>query len=270
MIAFDLGTCLLLLDLLRRRGLEPAWAILYAWNPLVIKELAGSAHVDSAMIFFLVLAARELLLGRVRSAWIAYGAALLVKPTPILLLPLFLRRSPVRSGWILPAVGCVGFLPFWRSIPAYAESLSAFARDWAFNAGPWNLFLWLSQSLGAEGRAWADGLSLALTLCLIGVVVWTDDGSERAWYRGASWILGGYVLLSPTVMPWYLLWALPWVVLRPTWLWPGFTVLSLLSYAVYVDGQERWTVLAVEYGLLTVLCLCILLRPRPKAVTPQD
>ena len=63
--AFDLGTCLLLLSLLRARG-RPAAVILYAWNPLVLKELAGSGHLDAAMIFFLVLSIYLLDHGRPR------------------------------------------------------------------------------------------------------------------------------------------------------------------------------------------------------------
>ena len=253
MVAFDMGTCLLLILWLRRRGRPPNGAILYAWNPLVIKELSGSAHVDAALIFFLCAAFYYLELKRPWRTWLFFSAALLVKPTPIWLLPLFMRRTRWTTWWLPPVVGGLAFLPFLGSVGHYFQSLGRFAQDWAFNAGPWNLFLRVSRACGFE-RAPADALSLLLTLMVVIIVTLRDDGSRENAIRGAIWILGAYLVLSPTVMPWYLLWVLPWIVLHPanmprTWTWPVFTALSLLSYGIYVDGQESPLVLTIEYSL---------------------
>lgn len=45
--AADLGACALLLALARRFGLPEARAAWYAWNPLVVLEVAGMGHVDA-------------------------------------------------------------------------------------------------------------------------------------------------------------------------------------------------------------------------------
>jgi hypothetical protein len=53
---FDLATIAVLLMTLRALNLNLLQAAVYALNPLVIMEFAGSGHLDSAGIFFLMLA----------------------------------------------------------------------------------------------------------------------------------------------------------------------------------------------------------------------
>ncbi len=55
MTLFDLGTMLLLLGLLKMARIHLGWLIAYAWNPLVIKEIANSGHLDSIATFLVVL-----------------------------------------------------------------------------------------------------------------------------------------------------------------------------------------------------------------------
>lgn len=55
MTLFDLGIMLLVWRLLFLARMHPGWLIAYAWNPLVIKEIANSGHLDSIAAFFLVL-----------------------------------------------------------------------------------------------------------------------------------------------------------------------------------------------------------------------
>ena len=55
MTLFDLGIMILVWRLLCLAGLHPGWLIAYAWNPLVIKEIANSGHLDSIAAFFAVL-----------------------------------------------------------------------------------------------------------------------------------------------------------------------------------------------------------------------
>lgn len=262
MIGFDLGTCVLIVLMLGRRRLPVAWAVIYAWNPMVIKELAASVHVDAALIFFLLVSVeafsrhgvperRPASLAWIWMGWAAWSAALLIKPTPIVILPLLLRRAPIFT-WILPPLlGAAAFLPFRQDVATYFESLGVFAEDWAFNAGPWALFHALAESLGQD-RALADGLSAGLTLGVLGWIAWRDDGSEARLIQGVILALAVYLVLSPTVMPWYLLWVLPFVCLRPSWTWPVFTAASLASYGIYVDGEEAMWWRVLEYGAVVV------------------
>ncbi len=57
LLVFDVGTLLVMIQLLRRIGLPGDWCLAYGWCPLVLKEVANTAHLDTIAVFFTVLAA---------------------------------------------------------------------------------------------------------------------------------------------------------------------------------------------------------------------
>jgi alpha-1,6-mannosyltransferase len=56
MVLFEGLTMTGLMLLLRHLGRSREWSLLYAWCPLLVWEIAGSGHVDSIVIAFMVLA----------------------------------------------------------------------------------------------------------------------------------------------------------------------------------------------------------------------
>lgn len=256
MVLFDIGTCLLLVALLRRFDRPVSEVLIYAWNPLVIKEIAGSGHIDAMMIFFLVLAIHLASGQRYRTGLIALGCAILSKLTPVLLIGLFLKRTRPRDWPWLALVLLAGYLPYLKSWPDILQGLAAFSKEWVFNPGPWALWKWLAEMVSLPGRETASLISGVLTLALIGWVLWRDDGSADALVFGSFVILGGYLVLSATVMPWYLLWVLPLAAVRPGYAWIALTWLSLLSYLIYIDQVEHpwwlWTEFIIFFGILAV------------------
>ena len=54
MAVFDILTILLLLALLKKQGLNPSQVIIYAWNPLVVIEIAYSGHLEGLTVFLMV------------------------------------------------------------------------------------------------------------------------------------------------------------------------------------------------------------------------
>lgn len=56
LVLFDIATIFLVLFLIVKTKTHPAWLIAYAWNPLVVKEVANSGHLDSIAVFLMVLA----------------------------------------------------------------------------------------------------------------------------------------------------------------------------------------------------------------------
>lgn len=255
LLIFDMGTCWLLISILRRRG-QPIWfAAIYGWNPLAIKEIVGSGHVDGLMIFFLVLTWWAMERQRQRLALAALAAAILIKLTPLLLVPLLLRHIDRRHWWILPSIGMAAYAPWVSSLPIMIDSLKAFSSQWVFNPGPWAAVRRLTHWAGFEGRALADAISLTATLITVAVATWRCPPTWQGLLTGSRWILAIYLLMSPTVMPWYLLWALPLWVMRPGVTWPTLTWLSLLSYLVYIDGVEHSHWLNVEFTLFFAVVL---------------
>ena len=56
MVLFDTLTVLVLVALLQNLGLNKSRVIIYAWNPLVIFEIAYSGHIEGLTVFLMVAA----------------------------------------------------------------------------------------------------------------------------------------------------------------------------------------------------------------------
>lgn len=256
-VVFDLLTVLALLRLA-----PPRAVLLYAWCPLVVKEVAFTAHPDGLAVFF-VLAA--LLLARSRrlhaaAACLAFATG--AKVLALVAVPFLLRSArPVHWATFAGALGIL-YLPFVWPGGADLATLFVFAREWEFNA---SVFALLGAFLpDGVSRAVCGGLFLA--------------GAAWLWFRargGASGtfpgdrIYGLLLLLSPVVNPWYLLWLLPFAAMRPTaWAWTA-SVAVLLSYATGLNLEDfdmhpfghPWWIPPLQYGAIAVAAALSRLAP---------
>jgi hypothetical protein len=172
---FDFGSIIVLIKLLRAVGKSPHWCIVYAWCPLVIKEVANSGHLDVQAVFFTLLAALFLVKGLRYAGAVAWAAAILSKVYPVILLPLVVRqlwnhgqsarRIGAAVGPLLVACGLIAaaYFAVW---PAYTHSeggttpvrgLRTFLTEWEMND---LLFHFLYQGID---RAWPKEAQLAFT-----------------------------------------------------------------------------------------------------------
>ncbi len=126
MVLFECLTLWTVVKLLHLLGRPREQAILYAWCPLLVWEIAGSGHLDAAAMAFIGLA----LLFRYRQRPVLTGIflalAVLTKLYPLALFPaLYLRKPPVDEAgnrrsflqtldWKMPAVMLA------LALPAYA------------------------------------------------------------------------------------------------------------------------------------------------------
>lgn len=214
------------LVLLARGGARPRWLLLYAISPLVIKEAVITAHPD-ALTGFLALAACAV--SAQRLPWIAgglLGLAIASKISVVLLLPFLL----IRGGWrtvtatVLTLAAC--YLPFLMVSGSDIPTLSQFAQNWRFNPLLYAVLEWFTGPFA--GRILAG---VAIMVIAIGLY-WHDTraGSTRPKIPPADYVLGALLLFSPVVNPWYLLWLLPFAVLRPSRTAWTATFLLPLSY----------------------------------------
>lgn len=260
--------CLLFSLLLARLGRSHALVLLLAWNPLLIKEVAGSGHLDGILVTLLVA---TLLLHSGRRSTLAIATltvAVLVKLWPLILAPALLLRSRYRAWWPLPLGLGLAYWPYRSDLHALVLAFRAFSAEWVFNPGPWLLVEQLSLAVGKQGRMIPDLLHLVLTLLVIAITSWhlirnrTFDkiGFETAFTPtepvalARDWYLIGlaFLLFSATVMPWYLISVLPMAILLRSWPWLVTTAATLLSYVIYLDGKERGWVLAIEFLIIAV------------------
>ncbi len=213
-VASDLGAIALLMRLLARRQLPVRLAGLYAFNPVPLTGIAAEGHFDAVLVFCLVAALWWQETRRWSWAWVALGMAIQIKLVAVLLVPLFLRDGGWRRAAWGVAVVALPWAPWLDDVPAWLAGVREFGAGMAFNgfAPPWLVSL-------AGGRETAAGLAGTMLAGWTLLTAWRQRDTPRA----AFWILGGLVLLSPTVHYWYLAWPLALLPLFPS---PAWLVLS--------------------------------------------
>lgn len=251
---FDLLAALLLALTLRRLNQPVTRVILYAWNPLVIKAFAASGHVDAVLVAALAATAYFFAGGRRRVAAISFGLAVLAKLTPIVLLPFVVKRTGWRNATLIAAVLLAGYAPFASAGSGMFTGLLTFAREWQFNAGPYALAEWLIGHINHDPAMAARAVCGLVIIGVILFLAWRDDGRAQLFASYATPALGALVVFSPTVMPWYVIWALPLAIIARFRVWVYFSALVCAAFQVMVDETERGWVLWLEYGLFALVC----------------
>jgi hypothetical protein len=244
-LACDIATLVLVLLLLGETGRSPLWSALYWWNPLVIKELYNSAHMDAVVLplvlFALLLAAR----GRhviVASTSLAFAAG--AKIWPILLLPLILRAHAKQKRLLAAALTIFAGLILLWAIPFLivgldAESgLAAYLASWKTNSALFpalesitaTLLSGLNLADVSAGRVARALIAIALAGLAFAVSFRPLRNADDLVGR-ASLLVAALVLLSPAQFPWYVVWFAPFLAFRT---WFGFLLLTATAPLYYM------------------------------------
>ena len=260
-IAIDLLTMLLVGKTLIRVGRPTSLLLLYAWNPLLIKSTAGSAHFDGIVALGVALLMCGIVSVRrpaIAAGWIVAVAA---KLTPIVFFLPVVRRLGV--AWTVASGAAIAAL----LVPmAGGSGGEAFASDWEFNAtffhGLKLLFAWSDE----PGR-WAR-VAVAFSVAL--AALWAARSFDRvtgagpvddldAFARAALIPMAVLLLCGPVLMPWYVVWVLPLAAVARVLFWFQLTAIVQFAFLVMVDGRERPVVLFLQ-TLLTLFCVVAWLR----------
>ncbi len=247
MLLFDLMT----IGLLLRLAPAPA-VLLYAWNPLVVKEIAFTAHPDVIAVFLVLAAVVLTRKDRFQGAAVFLALAVGAKTLALPVVPFVLVRARMRDWGLFVAVLALIYMPFVLQGSTDLQTLLVFAREWEFNAAFFGLLKpWLPNPVARTL------CGLLLTIAVAGYYLAFRRMASGTIVRG-DWIYGGVLALWPVVNPWYLLWLLPFAAIRPSaWAWTA-SVAVLLSYVTGLNlnnmdmhpfGHPSW-VRPLEYGLI--------------------
>jgi len=251
-VAFDLATLGVLLAWLRALGRPPAWAIVYAWHPLVVVELAGSGHLDAVALAASVAALWAAARGREGWAGACLGLGAAVKLYPLLLLPAIWARRPARTAAAAVGVLAAAYAVYAGDGLAAGGSLLRYLAEEHFNPTLRGL---LEPALGRLGEAGLRAARVAplagLAAFAIALGVW--GRAVPAWRR-ALWLVGAYLLTTPSLFPWYALWIVPLLAAAPAWPWLYLSCAVGLTYLVFAQPVWRlpFWVIAAEFGPLAV------------------
>ena len=259
----DLVTFGLLLIALRGRGRSLGLAFVYGLNPLLLDSFAQRGQVEAIMLVWLVLAIVLWQSRRWTAAGIALAVAALVKPVPLLLIPLFARAAwdhnrSACGRFLAGAVATIGLggLPLLAARSGAFEGLWTYATQWQSNGSLFDIVA------GLGGTTIACLTAVAVVLLTIGVCM--RRISCVSVLSGRCLLVLGMVLLwAPAVFPWYVTWLLPFVVLTVqragfrrfagfAFLWSGTVLLWYGRFLVYPPTDEAyWPFLADHLGTLS-------------------
>ena len=310
-ILFDLLAAGALFLLLKHLRMNPCRVLIYFWNPLVVVEFSSSAHADIIGIFLLSLALLLLAWKRLQWSNMAVVLSFLSKFIAVLLLPILTslkkhNRIIIVLAFVLFAA--VFYLPYADAGGGLVTGLTVYASKWQFNPSIFAIILsgvksilpesWIvnfmitpygfapdAETIATRGTDLALMISkgvVALIFAVISVFYLVRLRKDLA-REGEIWVFklglilfGSFLLLNPTVQPWYLCWLLPFLVVVPNRACILLTGLVGLSYWIFVDysktgvWQESNWVRWVEYlPFYLVLVLDVTLskfKARPRQV----
>lgn len=264
LVLLDLVLCGLLILLLKRLGLPAGHAVLYAWNPLPVLEIAASGHVDGAGMCLIIAACYLLVSGQSGGDSTATGdhrparyllagglaaAAGLVKLFPLVLIPALLLLVPAGRRRYFTGAFAAGtallLAPFSQKLDGLLATLDLYARNWEFAGFAFGALRGMTGSGTAArlilGSTFFGVLLAGYGLLFLQVRNRADDG--RRVLSVCYSIAMAFLLLTPTLQPWYALALAP---LLPFAAGPAGIVLcwaAFLSYRVqipyFILGQ--WT-----------------------------
>ena len=227
------------------------------WHPLPVWEIAGSGHLDGAVVGFTALALAAALQGRQAWSGAALAAGFLVKFFPLVIAPALWR--PLRSNlgdWRWPAafiaVVAVAYLPYsgvgWRVLgflPGYVgeENSASGSGFWLLDIARHAAPIPLAAYLAVAG--------LVMTGMAIGAFCRRSD--RRASLPWAAALGCGALIFASPHYPWYFVWLVALSTAAPWWPACWLTSTAILLYWDANTGRTPIWVGFTIYGGFAIL-----------------
>jgi hypothetical protein len=242
----------------RAAGAPPENILLYAWHPLPVWEIAGSGHVDAAVVAFVALALAAAVTGRRAWSGAALGAATLVKFFPLVLAPALWRPGKSNLGdWRWPAafiaVIVAAYLPYigvgsrvLGFLPGYVaeENLASGSGFWVLDLARRAIPVPLAAYLGLAVTAMA-GLAIAALRRS------PNPPSSLPW---ATALATAALFFASPHYPWYFVWLVALSCVAAWWPAWWLTLTAVLLYWHAKTGDIPLWVGFTIYGGFVILC----------------
>src|SRR6516162_4118636 len=222
-----------LLLVLRSVGAPRQHILFYAWHPLPVWEIAGSGHIDAAVVALVALALAAAVSGRRAWSGAALAAAALVKFFPVVLVPALWRPAKANIGdwrWVaaFTAVVIAAYLPYLGVgsrvlgfLPGYLteEKLASGGGFWGLGA--------ISRVIPVPVAVYLGVMAAVMTGLAVGALRRPADPLARLPWAAA---LGtAATLFASPHYAWYFVWLVALLCVAPWWpaFWPTSTAVLL-------------------------------------------
>jgi hypothetical protein len=236
-LLFDMGSILLLVMILANLGLNKDRVLVYAWNPLIIYELANNGHLDGFVVFFFMLTLWLLVKERPNAAVSTLAVATSLKFYPLFVLPAILKEKKIRRLLLFSAVFAIFYLPYL----SVGRSVLGFLPEYLTN--PHESFNLGLKAYLMKFFPFLNPVIISMLLASAFIVaagwVWIRRKNDVVDALKLAYILAGLyiVLTSASLHPWYLLWIIPFLSLLPSPAWLYFCFMVPFSYLKYESHQ---------------------------------
>ena len=284
MVLFEAVTLYALIKILTQLGLRREQSLLYAWCPLVIWEIAGSGHIDSAVMAFISLALLFRLRRRPILTGLFLGLAIMTKFYPIFLLPaLLIPREPRTTSskwaflnprnwdWKLPittlAVIVLGYAAYSSVGLLVFGFLTGYAHEEGMTTGTRYFLLELVQQIPGLQNLPTAAFYIFCALTFAALKIWSLKrnfdaasklGREAAFLAPAFAFAAALMFLFSPHYPWYILWLIPFFTLIPNL--PILTYMMAFFYlftTALADGSlsNMFIINKILYGAVAIALL---------------
>jgi alpha-1,6-mannosyltransferase len=261
MLAFEIVAVVALGLLLARLRQPLEWLMLYLWHPLPVWEIACGAHVDAVLTAMVLLALLAAVEGARARSGVLLALATFTKFFPMVIAPALWRRFDWRMPAAFAATATLLYAPYLGAGSKVFGYLLGYAAEERLSNGDAVFGIALLRRIGLPGSSAAlvYGALAAMVLGWLTLKALSASTSENDEAINASHerqrsrdpaslpALAGalatatMVLLSPHY-PWYFVWLVPFIAIKPR---ASLIWLTVAAFALYVTD---WP-LTLEQGL---------------------
>jgi len=261
-LIFDVLSIFILLRFLRVMGKDPLNVLTYAWSPLILISFAARGHCDSLQIFLVILALYLCAIRKNLRTVFSIALAVMSKFIFVIIAPFLIPGKKLKYVVVLFAVIAALYLPYISAGKGLFSTLLHFGTQYHFNDSAH--FLIFCLCIGSPLA------SKIVTALIFGTVLFflykkylnlsvtnNNGGSEK---RGnieinnfvlnyAFVAIGTFLILAPTLHPWYLTWIIPflcfnrnraWILLTGTVICYYFMNHELFSKMIWYNDEWVW------------------------------
>ncbi len=254
-VLFDLGVVFFLYIILKINKQNPLYIVIYAWNPLVLKEFANSGHCDAIAICCVTAAVYLILKGKYTLSAVSLGLGVLSKIYPLIFIPFLLLKKQYISFLTSLLVIFTGYLPFviWGHTDHMSvfSGLGTYTREWTNNGFIYSLIHPLVSHF-SERPIMISKIICGTMFLLIWISVFIN---RQDLVKKMFWVVTAIFLLSPSGFPWYFCWVIPFLCIYRSYSLIILSGLLILYYFAFTrdfgtfaaGGYEIDNLLLIQY-----------------------
>ena len=271
-LIFDVLSIFVLLRFLRVMGKDPHNVLTYAWSPLILISFAARGHCDSLQIFLVILALYLCAIRKNLRTVFSIALAVMSKFVFVIIAPFLIPGKKLKYVVVLFAVIAALYLPYISAGKGLFSTLLHFGTQYHFNDSAHFLIFRL-----CIGSPLASKIVTALIFGSVLLFLYkkhsnlfiTDNNGNSTLLSSskkedgekgnievnnvvlnyAFVSIGTFLILAPTLHPWYLTWIIPflcfnknraWILLTGTIVCYYFMNHELFSKMIWYNDEWVW------------------------------